>query len=547
MVDVLLVQPPVRDFYLTAKRTFPYGLACIAAALRRAGYSAAILDALATRRQRVKARPGEMAYLDQFYGEEDRSPFALFHSYRHYGLGFQRIGELARESGASLVGISSLFTPYVGEALAVAEAVKQHHPTARIVLGGHHPTALPAEVMRCAAVDFVLRGEGEGALPALARALDRGGPLDRVPGLVFRREDGSLSIAEPALAEDLEPLPATDLVDRGFYAQRDGRRSVVVTSRGCPLRCSYCAVGARSGVPYRRRTVTAVAEEVEREVEQHGVVFVDFEDENLTLDRAWFLELMARLRARLGGARLELRAMNGLLPHTLDAELVRAMKDAGFRELNLSLGSSCPERLRRFRRPDERQAFDRALALAAETRLGAVGYLVAAAPEQDPLESVADLCYLGARRVLIGLSIYYPAPGSEDYEHCERSGLLPAHWSLMRSTALPIEDRTSRLDAVTLLRLARILNFAKQLIDDGESLPLPAPIGAAQRLDPTDRRQSGRALIAALLADGGIRGLAPDGRVFEHATAPRLVAAFLDGVRHSGVAGTRDSAVFHPG
>jgi len=539
MVDVLLIQPPVRDFYLTAKRTFPYGLACVAAAVRRAGFSVDLLDALATRRQRTRAWPEEMAYLDTFYGAAARSPFGLFPAYRHSGLGYERIGAMARDSGAFLVGISSLFTPYADSALAVAEAVKKHHPTARTVVGGHHATALPEEVMRCDAVDFVVRGEGEAALPALARALSSRGSLDEVPGLVHRQADGALKVAEPALVADLDPRPATDLVDRSFYAQRDGRRTVVVTSRGCPLTCSYCSVGARSPVPYRRRSVGAVAEEIEGEVSQHGVVFVDFEDENLTLDRAWFLELLELLAARLGNAQVELRAMNGLLPHTLDDEVVRAMKRGGFRALNLSLGSSCREQLRRFRRPDERPAFERALDLAAAHDLVAVGYLVAAAPSQSPLDSVADLVYLGARRVLAGLSIYYPAPGSDDYEECQRAGLLPEHFSLMRATALPIEDQTSRTDSATLLRLARVLNFMKQLVDDGEELPAPVPLGADARLDPADRHASGRALLAALFADRSIRGIDPEGRVFAHTASAHLVDAFLSGLGRTGVRGAR--------
>ena len=47
MVDILLIQPPIRDFYLTAKRTIPYGLTAIAAALIAKGYTVDILDALA--------------------------------------------------------------------------------------------------------------------------------------------------------------------------------------------------------------------------------------------------------------------------------------------------------------------------------------------------------------------------------------------------------------------------------------------------------------------------------------------------------------------
>ena len=78
MPDILLIQPPIRDFYLTAKRTIPYGLTCIASALIESGYSVDILDALATSKARVRDLPEQMSYLRQYYPQPDRSPFALF-------------------------------------------------------------------------------------------------------------------------------------------------------------------------------------------------------------------------------------------------------------------------------------------------------------------------------------------------------------------------------------------------------------------------------------------------------------------------------------
>ena len=66
----------------------------------------------------------------------------------------------------------------------------------------------------------------------------------------------------------------------------------MVASRGCPLRCSYCSLGSGSTValPYRRRSVGSVLAELRHELAAREVSFIDFEDENLSLDRAWFLE-----------------------------------------------------------------------------------------------------------------------------------------------------------------------------------------------------------------------------------------------------------------
>jgi len=74
MTDILLIQPPIRDFYLTFKRTVPYGLSCIASSLAEAGFSVEIFDALATSKSHKLELPSEMAYLDEYYGKEDISP-----------------------------------------------------------------------------------------------------------------------------------------------------------------------------------------------------------------------------------------------------------------------------------------------------------------------------------------------------------------------------------------------------------------------------------------------------------------------------------------
>jgi len=152
MTDILLIQPPIRDFYLTAKRTIPYGLTCIASVLIKSGYSVDILDGLATSKARICDLPDQMGYLRRYYSQPDRSPVALFYDYKHFGYSFEHIGNKARESGAFLVGISSLFTPYMRQAIQTAEVVKAHHPDCKIVLGGHHPTALPQSVMESGAV-----------------------------------------------------------------------------------------------------------------------------------------------------------------------------------------------------------------------------------------------------------------------------------------------------------------------------------------------------------------------------------------------------------
>jgi hypothetical protein len=277
--------------------------------------------------------------------------------------------------------------------------------------------------------------------------------------------------------------------------------------------------------------------EIEAAVVRHNAGFIDFEDENLSLDRGWFLELLQEIRHRFGERTLELRAMNGLFPPTLDETVVAAMAGAGFKALNLSLGSTNAEQLRRFHRPDVRAAFDRALDLAERHALAAVGYIIVGAPHQSAEESVDDLLFLAERRVLAGVSVFYPAPGSPDFDLCRRLDLLPSSLGRMRASALPIEHTTRRIESVTLLRLGRVLNFMKHLLDLG--LPIPGPLPSdASTPDPKDRTQAGRTLLAQFLADGRIRGLTPDGVVYDHHVASRLCERFLSGLQKITLRGT---------
>jgi anaerobic magnesium-protoporphyrin IX monomethyl ester cyclase len=539
MTDVLLVQPPIRDFYLTAKRTIPYGLASIAAALAARGFSVAILDALASSKSRPIALPPEMAELEPFYGRPDVSPFALFNRFRHFGAPFETIGRNARESGAWLVGISALFTPYAEEALATAAAIKSQHPDGTIVMGGHHATVMPEHVLAAPSVSYVLRGEGEESLPLLAERLRDQRPLADIPGIAFRLPDGGLHVNPPAaiLPPNRFPLPALELLDQRRY-RRNGRGStVVVASRGCPLRCSYCSVGGAPWLSYRKRPVPQVVAEIETAVVRHRAGFIDFEDENLSLDRDWFLQLLQEIRQRFGESALELRAMNGLFPPTLDETVVAAMAAAGFKALNLSLGSTRADQLQRFNRPDVRAAFDRAIDLAERHALAAVGYIIVGAPYQSATDSVDDLLFLAARRVLAGVSVFYPAPGSPDFDLCRQLDLLPGSFGRMRASALPIEHTTRRIESVTLLRLGRMLNFMKQLLDCGLLMPAASHSNAVA-LDPGERIETGRRLLAGFLADGRIRGYTPDGVVYDHLAAARLCERFLNGLQKITLRGT---------
>ncbi len=539
---VILVQPPIEDFYLTKKRTIPYGLASIAACLIKNGYNVEIVDALATNKSKPIDYPAAFSYLHPFYGRKDVSYFSLFHTYRHFGYSYEHIGTTIRNKKPFMVGISSLFTAYADQAVKTAQAIKQFYPDCTIAVGGHHPTFFPGQVLSCDAVDFVIRGDGEKTMLKLCQALKDNTDVHSIPGIGFRENNGKVFISDPSWIKDLNtlPLPAAHLTDSHYY-QRGKKQSItIVSSRGCPMRCSYCSVSAdASSAPFRQRAAESVAKEIEDAITQNTIGFIDFEDENLCLNKPWFMRLFSTIKDVNKDQAIELRAMNGLYPVSLDYDIVSLLKASGFKTLNLSLGSASENQLKKFNRHDVRPAFEKALELAKTFQLSCVSYIIAAAPSQDAMTSLNDLIYLSEKRTLIGLSIYYPAPGSFDYNECKKRHILPESFPLMRSSALPVEHKTTRLEAATLLRLSRIINYMKLLIDTNGTLPVPEPFSNKDTHASHDRQTVSTRLLQHFLYDGRIRGVQPDGTVFEHVSDLDLTKKFLEQIRLNRVVGTR--------
>ena len=563
MNRVVLIQPPIRDFYLTRKRTLPYGLAAIAACLEDAGFPCTIIDGLATGKSKALPFPNDFHYLKDYYGREDLSLFSLFSTFRHFGYTHAHLAHLARQEHPFLVGISSLFTPYADQAIATAAAVRKFCPGSWIVLGGHHPTLFPKDCLAGPDVDFLIRGEGETALVKLCQFLkqnnlsrsnttqrkDLAGVLgiETLPGLAYKVR-GKMVCHPPAWETDLNalPLPAVEKTHARFYRRGKTKAVTIAASRGCPFTCSYCSVSARSRHGrFRRRSVDHVLAEIRSQAQTEPVGFIDFEDENLTLDKKWILSLLAGIREIFKGACVELRAMNGLYPPSLDEEIILAMKASGFRTLNLSVGSFSPAQLKRFNRPDVSKSHHAVLETAQKIGMDTVSYIIAAAPDQSPETTLGDLVTLACLPTLAGLSVFYPAPGSLLYDRCQHLGILPDRFEGMRSTALPLDHTTGRIQSVTLLRLSRLINFMKSFADTRNHLPEPRPFNPAEAqaisrlaisgpVEAAPRFEISTALLQWFLDDGIIRGIDRSGHLYPHRTDERLSRQFLSELHGRG-------------
>jgi radical SAM superfamily enzyme YgiQ (UPF0313 family) len=471
-MKILLIQPPIRDFYQTSIRTQPIGLAYLAASLKKNGHEVEILDCQTETKKSISIPP-DLSHLRDFYPFNDRSPFKLYSGYYHFGMAWADIRKRVEDSKADVFGISSSFTPYHGEALEIARIIKEWERRKIVVMGGAHISCDPESVLRSPFVDYAVLGEGEARFPLLLEQIGKGKAknIERIDGIGYRN-DGEIRINPvQSFIQDLDslPKPARELLDLDRYRLRKKRSTMIITSRGCPHGCAYCSGHLVMGTSFRTRTPEAILQEMMACQKQYGIEVFDIEDDNFTFDQERAKQLMNLIIETFGEGKIELSAMNGISFASLDRELLRLMKRAGFHTINLSYVSADPSTKERMKRPKSTTGFDRILEEAEQIGLHVIAYAILGMPGQTVKEMVDTLIYLMEKKVLIGPSVYYPSPGTPLFERCYRESILPSRPVQWRSSAFPIETKEfSRLDLLTLFRLARVINFIKGKMDGGE-------------------------------------------------------------------------------
>jgi radical SAM superfamily enzyme YgiQ (UPF0313 family) len=471
-MKILLIQPPIQDFYQTSIRTQPIGLAYLAASSKNHGHDVEILDCQTEKKKSIPI-PAELSYLKDFYPFNDQSPFKLYSGYYHFGMSYEEIKQRIKDSKADIFGISSSFTPYHGEALEVARIIKQWDRQKIVAMGGAHVSCDPEDVLRSPFVDYVILGEGEVRLALLLEEIAKGKvkSFEKIDGIGYRKK-GEIQINPlQTFIKDLDslPHPARDLLDLDRYQMRKKRSTMIITSRGCPHGCAYCSAHHIMGTSFRARTPEAILKEMVECQKQYGIRIFDIEDDNFTFDQERAKQLMSLIIETFGERKIELSAMNGISFASLDGELLRVMKKAGFKTINLSYVSTDPSTKERMGRPKTTTEFDEILEQAERFSLNVTAYAILGMPGQTIEEMVDTLIYLMGKKVLIGPSIYYPTPGTPLFERCKKEGILPPHLVQWRSSAFPIETKEfSRLDLLTLFRLARVINFIKAKMDEKE-------------------------------------------------------------------------------
>ena len=408
--DFLLINPWIHDFAAYDFWARPLGLLYIAAVLERAfPCRVHFVDCLdrahpSLARDR-RSRPDGRG---PFFKETVPKPSVLRgipRRFSRYGIPValfrEALGRLPVPDIVFVTGAMTYWYPGVQEAVGL---VRERFGRVPVVLGGAYPTLVPDHARRHSGADVVVEGPGENKILPLVREILGGTPAE----------------AEGFPTLDSLPRPAFELL-------RDRSCLPLLTSRGCPYRCTFCA-GRLLFDGFEQREPASVVAEIADGAGRFGTRHFAFYDDALLLNKARHLVPILE-KIVDSGPRLSFHAPNGVHVREIDPGLAGLLRRAGVRSLFLSQESTDEGLLEAHAPKAVPEDLERALSAleGAGYSRGEVGvYLIAGLPGQGAevvRDSVRHVLGLGA---MPRLAHYSPIPGTPDWETLVRRGALAA-------------------------------------------------------------------------------------------------------------------------
>jgi anaerobic magnesium-protoporphyrin IX monomethyl ester cyclase len=259
----------------------------------------------------------------------------------------ETLEKLIQDIQPDLVGLS-VMTFQRKTAHRVCGLVRSLKPDVRIVVGGYDPSLAP-EAYACArpaAVDFIVRGEGEKTFSELLRALETGSPVNEIPGLSFRQGDNFIKNPDRPVAAlaDIR-LPCRKARVLNGYTMLGRPVDVIETSRGCTYDCSFCSIIEMRGRNFHTFSIDRVLDDI-RDAHEHGAKSIFLVDDNVMLNVRRFEQLcQAIIDAGLNRLEYFVQAMTSSIARH-GRTLAPLMRRAGFRYAFLGIENILEEDLK---------------------------------------------------------------------------------------------------------------------------------------------------------------------------------------------------------
>ena len=380
---VLLLRPAAEKKSMA--RVLPLGLLAIGSVLKRAGHQVKILDL------RISNSPDE---------ELD----SVMKSFKPQVVG---------------IGVMTIECKY---GFIDAAKVKDINPEVTIIFGGPHCSHEPQFILNDPNVDLMVSGEGDLTIVELIDALEQDGDIENVPGIAYKKNGSYVRTADRPVIRDLDKFDQEyDLInlERYFNFQssmdffpvfRNKRFLPLVTSRGCPFKCTYCHDIFDKSIQYR--SPEAVVDEIEYLINKYGVREFHIVDDvfNVNMKRAKIV-LDAIIERNLN---IHISFPNGLRADFFDDELIDKMQRAGVYRMALGIESGSQRIQDMIQKDLDINIIYDVVEKLTQARMSVHGFFMLGFPSEtrkEMKETIDFACDLGLTTA--NFSLVIPNPGTD--------------------------------------------------------------------------------------------------------------------------------------
>lgn len=404
---LLLINPWIYDFTAYDLWSKPLGLLYIASFLRDLGYHIDYIDCLdkhTSERQPKIRKYGQ----GKFTRTEVEKPVVLEHiprKYARFGISVDAFRKrLLSQPAPDAVLVTSLMTYWYPGPQHVVELIREIYPGVPVILGGIYATLLPDHAKKTIKPDFLVTGPGELKVASL---------LADIFGAGFTPQADHSNL-------DHYPYPAFDLVPHPDYL-------LVMTARGCPYDCSFCAQ-KQIAMRFTQRDPMAVVEEIVYHYQKFHLRDFAFYDDALFIRKEKHIQVILEelIRRNLP---IRFHSPNGLFARYIDKDLAQLMFRSNFKTIRLSFETS-----NEARRKDMYSKVSNEDMIAAVDNLHNAGYanadldayVLMGLPNQPIEEIIASLIFVNNLGVQSRLASFSPIPGTKDFHRAVEAGLIAA-------------------------------------------------------------------------------------------------------------------------
>jgi len=411
-MKVLLIDPPYERLIGFRSQWFPLGIAYIGSYLIERGHDVVIYHG---------EHCTKTEYTSIVKYSENFSRYKLAIESDNHPI-WEEIGNIVTSFKPKVIGISAL-TPKVPSASKIAEICKKIDPNMIVVFGGQHPTINPEEILANENVDFVVRGEGEETFFELIENLKNSSSnYQDISGLSFRSNGKTIHNINRGLIKNLDtiPLPARNkLFNLDTYSPV--QLSMVMTSRGCPYKCAFCATQNIWGDKVRFRSIENVLKEIKEIKNKYGIKDVIFMDDSFTINKNRVKELCRILiEERLNITWSCLTRIN-----MISDEIISLMKKAGCTKVDVGIESGNQRILNLINKDIDLKQIREAIKVLKRNKMYWSGFFMFGFPTETEDEVFDTLNFLKELKPnWANISIFTPYPGTKLFELSIEKGII---------------------------------------------------------------------------------------------------------------------------